>query len=137
LGIRKSGSRNNMWIWFWMYYYSERYQKSGINVGYQKSGTNWTPVSIGPRHQLSGIKRAVPKERYQLSPNLNNSQIYFVYYQSAPSPFFHNFYSVQFPFSSSDVIILKTGFPQGDLIIKSCQIPLSTVSNDCFCVEDY
>jgi hypothetical protein len=41
--------------------------RSGINGGYQKSGTNWTPVSIGPRHQLSGIKRAVSKERYQKS----------------------------------------------------------------------
>jgi hypothetical protein len=49
----------------------ERYQCGVSEERYQLDpGINWTPTSI-ERYQKSGIKRAVPKERYQLSPNTN------------------------------------------------------------------
>jgi hypothetical protein len=57
----------------------ERYQWGVSEERYQLDhGINWTPTSI-ERYQKSGIKRAVPKERYQLSPNQKMcSELYFV-----------------------------------------------------------
>jgi hypothetical protein len=66
---------------------------------YQKSGTK-RAVSIGPRYQLSGIKRAVSKERYQKSGTNRPHTIEKVG---------HNFY---FSFKNKVVINFPTKFLQ-------------------------